>query len=211
MAVVAVALVLAPAADAATPIERWAKTHKLSGKWQAKDTDRDGLKNRREFGLKTNPRRADSDRDSLRDGDELKVGTNPRKWDTDGDGTRDGAENAGYIRDYSGATVTIDRFVGGQVIAEVEAYTQCLDAQDEDDVVMDETYVEVTEDATSGDPHWAEGDAEPVQEEETVDLGGDDDYGAGACTDPNLKPGTLVTSAVINADGVALDIDIDIK
>lgn len=206
MATAAVTLALAPAAGAATPMQRWAKTHKLSGQWKTKDTDRDGLSNRREFALKTDPRRADTDRDQLRDGDELTVGTNPRKRDTDGDGTRDGAENAGYIRAYDGETVTIDRFVGGRVTAAVAAYSQCLEAESEAEPV-DEEYVEVTEDATTGDPHWAEEDAEPVEEEAPVDLGGDDDYGAGACTDPDLAPGTLVTSAVI-AKGVALDIDV---
>ncbi|MDA0179094.1 hypothetical protein OJ997_02210 [Solirubrobacter phytolaccae] len=208
MAVVAVALALAPAADAATPIERWAKTNKLSGHWKTKDTDRDGVKNRREFALKTNPRKADSDRDKLRDGDEVTVGTDPRKPDTDGDGTRDGAENAGRIRAYDGETVTIDRFVGGRVTALVSESSQCLDEEAEEEAPADEEYVEVTEDATTGDPHWAEEEVEATEEEDPpVDLGGDDDYGAGSCTDPDLKPGTLVTSAVI-ADGVALDIDV---
>jgi hypothetical protein len=208
MAAVAVTLAVAPAAEAATPIERWAKSNKLSGNWRAKDTDRDGLKNRREFALKTNPRKADSDRDRLKDGDELTVGTNPRKTDTDGDGTRDGAENAGRIKAYDGETITIDRFVGGRVTAEVAAYTQCLDKEAESEEPADEEYVETTEDATNGDPHWAEAEDAPVEEdEEPVDLGGDDDYGAGACADPDLKPGTLVTSAKI-AKGVALDIDV---
>lgn len=185
MAVVAVTLALAPAADAATPIERWAKSNKLSGQWKTKDADRDGL----------------------RDGDEVTVGTNPRKPDTDGDGTRDGAENAGYIRAYDGETVTIDRFTGGRVQVEVAAYSQCLEEASEEEPAVDDGYIEVTEDATAGDPHWAEEDAEPVESEETVDLGGDDDYGSGACADPALKPGTLVTSAVIR-EGVALDIDV---
>ncbi len=127
MAVVAVALALAPAADAATPIERWAKTNKLSGKWQAKDADRDGLKNRREFALKTNPRRADSDRDGLRDGDELTVGTNPRKRRH----RRRRHARRRRERGHDHAPTTArrsrsDRFVGGPVTAEVEAYTQCL-------------------------------------------------------------------------------------
>jgi len=207
MATVAVSLALAPAADAATPIQRWAKSNKLSGQWKTKDTDRDGLKNRREFALKTNPRKADSDRDRLRDGDEVTVGTNPRKPDTDGDGTRDGAENAGYVKAYDGETVTIDRFVGGRVTALVSASSQCLDEEAEEEAPADEEYVEVTEDATAGDPHWAEEEAVEAAEEETVDLGGDDDYGPGACAEPDLEPGTLVTSAVI-ADGVATDIDV---
>lgn len=209
VAAAAVTLALAPAADAATPIERWAKTNQLSGKWKTKDSDRDGLKNRREFALKTNPRRVDTDRDGLRDGDELTVGMNPRKRDTDGDGTPDGKENAGTITAYDGETVTIKRFAGGTVTVEVAAYTQCLEQQAEDEEPVDDSYVEVTEDSAAGDPHFAEDEeAAPAEEdEETVDLGGDDDYGASACEDPDLEPGAIVTSATI-AEGVALEINV---
>ena len=57
------------------------------------DRDRDGLTNRQERKLKTNPRKADTDRDTLRDGREVKtLKTNPRKADTDGDGVKDGVE-----------------------------------------------------------------------------------------------------------------------
>ena len=79
--------------------DRWERryhlsTHKRSGK---RDTDHDGLRNRREFRLRLNPRRADTDRDGLRDGAEVKrYRTNPRRRDTDRDGLRDGAEVKRY-------------------------------------------------------------------------------------------------------------------
>lgn len=60
----------------------------------ANDLDGDGLSNRTEKRIGTNPRRADSDRDGLRDGRELRLGTNPRKADTDGDGETDAYEVA---------------------------------------------------------------------------------------------------------------------
>lgn len=54
------------------------------------DADGDGLSDRRERGLRTNPRRADTDGDGLRDGAEVRrYHTDPRKNDTDGDGFRD--------------------------------------------------------------------------------------------------------------------------
>jgi hypothetical protein len=68
--------------------------------------DRDGLTNRREFRLRTHPRRADSDRDGLRDPAEVRRDhTNPRRRDTDVDGYGDGVEvRAGQIRAMPGAT-----------------------------------------------------------------------------------------------------------
>jgi hypothetical protein len=75
--------------------DRWERRHHLStSKKSAKrDPDRDGLRNLREFRLRTNPRRKDTDRDGLRDRAEVRrYHTNPRKRDTDGDGYGDGAE-----------------------------------------------------------------------------------------------------------------------
>ena len=220
-AVVLFALVVVPAAEAKTPIDRWAARNHLSGSWRAKDKDRDGIKNRREFALKTNPRKADSDRARLHDGDVLTIGTDPRKRDSDGDGVRDGDENAGVITAYDGTTVTVRRFHGGVLRAQVEEDSLCAGSDvveeetDAEPVPEDDGYIEVTEDAASGDPHWAEPDESEVVEdeapvegdEEVVDLGGDDDYGYAGCDDPRLKPGALVTSAVVKS-GVATEINV---
>jgi hypothetical protein len=75
--------------------DRWERRHHLStSKNSAKgDPDRDGLRNQREYQLRTNPRRKDTDRDGLRDRAEVRrYITNPRKRDTDGDGYGDGVE-----------------------------------------------------------------------------------------------------------------------
>jgi outer membrane protein OmpA-like peptidoglycan-associated protein len=57
------------------------------------DTDEDGLPNRLEKSLGTDPKNADSDGDSLSDGEEYNTyKTNPLNRDTDGDGLGDGAE-----------------------------------------------------------------------------------------------------------------------
>ena len=96
-------LCAAPAVAAAAPRDRdrdrlpdrWERRHGLStvNKSGRRDPDRDGLRNRREFRLRTHPRRRDTDGDGLRDGAEVRrYGTNPRKRDTDGDGVGDHAE-----------------------------------------------------------------------------------------------------------------------
>lgn len=57
------------------------------------DTDADGLDDKREQTLGTNPQKSDTDGDELSDGDEVIIwGTNPLVADTDGDGYSDGKE-----------------------------------------------------------------------------------------------------------------------
>jgi hypothetical protein len=58
----------------------------------ARDADRDGLSNLREYRGRTKPRDADTDNDALNDGAERRAGTNPRDRDSDNDGVLDGAE-----------------------------------------------------------------------------------------------------------------------
>ena len=75
--------------------DRWERRHGLSTvKFSAfGDPDRDRLSNRREFRLRTHPRRRDTDRDGLGDGKEVrKYKTNPRRRDTDRDGLSDRRE-----------------------------------------------------------------------------------------------------------------------
>ena len=57
------------------------------------DNDKDGLTNKKEIEIKTDPNSDDTDGDNLKDGDELsKYNTDPLKPDTDGDGINDGDE-----------------------------------------------------------------------------------------------------------------------
>jgi hypothetical protein len=63
------------------------------GEARQRDADRDGLSDKVEASLRTNPRRADTDGDKLRDGIERRrTRTNPRRSDTDRDGLTDGFE-----------------------------------------------------------------------------------------------------------------------
>lgn len=56
------------------------------------DTDHDGLSDKAELKLGTDPKNPDTDGDELSDGQEVIVGTNSLKADTDGDGYTDGVE-----------------------------------------------------------------------------------------------------------------------
>jgi len=56
------------------------------------DIDDDGLPDRKERGLGTDPCRQDSDGDGIRDADELTLGYDPLSPDSDGDGTNDLAD-----------------------------------------------------------------------------------------------------------------------
>ncbi|MGK0190306.1 MAG: hypothetical protein ACI9R3_006129, partial [Verrucomicrobiales bacterium] len=60
----------------------------------ADDNDEDGLTNKQEFRLGTNPLVADTDGDGLSDGEEYALGINPNNPDTDGDGVSDADEIA---------------------------------------------------------------------------------------------------------------------
>jgi hypothetical protein len=65
--------------------DRWERKYHLSTSKPSarRDLDRDRLRNRREFRLRTHPRRSDTDRDHLRDGAEVRrFRTNPRRRDT---------------------------------------------------------------------------------------------------------------------------------
>ena len=99
-----------PAAAAKKPkASAFAAKYHLTGSWKTKDTDKDGLKNLKEFKLGTNPKSADTDKDGLKDADEVESGNDPTDRDTDGDGTKDGAEHAGVITAFDGETITIKR------------------------------------------------------------------------------------------------------
>jgi outer membrane protein OmpA-like peptidoglycan-associated protein len=68
--------------------------------WGIRDTDGDGLDNKREKQLGTDPRKSDTDGDGLKDGDEVKTHlTAPLKADTDGDGLSDSDEIQQYKTD----------------------------------------------------------------------------------------------------------------
>ena len=174
----------------------WAAKHKLKGAWKAKDADRDGLKNLKEFKLGTNPRKADSDRDGLKDGDEVTSANNPLKADSDADGVKDGAEHAGVVTAFDGETITIKQFNGPKLTAHVDG--SCDDEPVADDSVaddeesVDDGFVETSDDEWVEDDFTAEA-AAFTGDEETLDLGDEDvsaDDSAAAATSPTSRRAT---------------------
>ncbi len=179
-----------------------AKYH-LTGSWKAKDTDKDGLKNFKEFKLGTNPKSADTDKDGLKDADEVASGNDPTDRDTDGDGIKDGAEHAGTITAFDGSTITISEFATGKKVT-ATLDTDCTPADDAtaDDSSVDDGFVG-TDDDDSLDGEFT-ADASTVDDdgvEEDVDLGDDDDADASSCDDEDLEKGAVLTSAELEKDG----------
>lgn len=59
---------------------------------EEQDADQDGIVDRDERRIETNPKRPDTDADGLDDGEELLLGLDPLDRDSDGDGLEDGEE-----------------------------------------------------------------------------------------------------------------------
>ncbi len=84
-----------------------------------KDTDGDGLTDREERRIGTNPRNADTDGDGLTDGAEYNTHrTDPLKADTDGDGLNDGAEVNQHHTDPLKADTDADGLTDGAEVNE---------------------------------------------------------------------------------------------
>jgi hypothetical protein len=108
--------------------DRWERRHGLSTSHRSglTDLDHDKLKTRREFRLRTNPRKRDTDGDRLTDGAEVKrYKTNPRRKDTDRDGLKDRAEIRRFHTNPRRRDTDRDGFSDG---AEVRAGTNPRDA-----------------------------------------------------------------------------------
>lgn len=101
------------------------------------DTDRDALKDGREVKyLRTNPRQADTDGDGVKDGSEVRNGLNPRDDDSDGDGTSDRYELKGSIVSIEGEQVTIRARFGALITFTVDSGTFIEGADRDGDTVL---------------------------------------------------------------------------
>jgi outer membrane protein OmpA-like peptidoglycan-associated protein len=100
------------------------------------DNDGDGLTNKQEEELGTDPNNKDTDGDGLSDGDEVtKYHTNPLKADSDGDGLNDGDEVTKYMTDPNKADTDGD---GLSDYAEIMTYhTDPLKADTDGDGLSD--------------------------------------------------------------------------
>jgi hypothetical protein len=194
-----------PAAAAKKPkASAFAAKYHLTGSWKTKDTDKDGLKNFKEFKLGTNPKSADTDKDGLKDADEVESGNDPTDRDTDGDGTKDGAEHAGVITAFDGETITIKEFATGKkVTATLDTDCTAADGATADDSsVDDDGYVDTDDDdSLDGDFTADASTADDDGVEEDVDLGDDDADASSSCDDSDLEKGAVLTSAELEKDG----------
>jgi outer membrane protein OmpA-like peptidoglycan-associated protein len=87
------------------------------------DADKDGLTNKIEKELGTNPKKVDTDGDGLNDGAEVnQYKTDPLKVDTDGDGLNDGAEVNQYKTDPLKADTDGDGLNDGAEVNHVKTY-----------------------------------------------------------------------------------------
>jgi hypothetical protein len=218
LSVLALAALVVPATASAAKRPKpaaWAAKHKLKGAWKAKDADRDGLKNLKEFKLGTDPRRADSDRDGLKDGDEIISANNPLKADSDGDGVKDGAEHAGVVTAFDGETITIKQFNGPKLTAQVDG--ACDDSPVADDAVaegeesVDDGFVDTTDDEWVEDDFTAEAAAFDG-EEETLDLGEDEvTADEASCDIADVEKGDVLRSAEVEKiDGETVVVAVEI-
>jgi outer membrane protein OmpA-like peptidoglycan-associated protein len=109
------------------------------------DPDGDGLSNREEKQLNTNPKVGDTDGDELLDGAEVKrYNTNPLQADSDGDGLNDGKEVGTYRTDPGRADTDGDRLNDGDEVTKyttdpLKADTDGEGLGDGDEVLMHKT------------------------------------------------------------------------
>lgn len=80
------------------------------------DSDGDGLTDKEEADLGTDPTTADSDGDGLDDGDEMEAGTDPNAADSDGDGLDDGEELDEFGTDPTNSDTDGDGYSDGEEV-----------------------------------------------------------------------------------------------
>ena len=186
--------------------DRWERTHDLRvHKHDAKrDADHDGLRNRREFRLGTDPQRGDTDRDGLRDRAEVRSHNDPCDDDTDDDGVEDGDEHAGTVTSFADGVLTITLFDGTAVAGRVTEDTEVECDDDDrgatpaarlstgDDVMDDEDPFDDDEsdDSNDDDPDDDAYEDDSYGDEEDEEEGEDSSCGAEA-----LVEGTVVREA----------------
>ena len=83
---------------------------------KGRDSDHDGLTDRQELKLGTNPHKADSDGDGLKDGAEVRTGNDPLRRSTDGDGVLDGHKDAGTVASFTNGVLTI-KLANGRTVS----------------------------------------------------------------------------------------------
>ena len=133
------------------------------------DTDGDGITDRREEMIGTNPFNSDTDGDGIDDGEELELGTDPRVEDSDGDGLLDGNEVNVHGTDPLSTDTDEDGITDG---IEIQLGANPLEPDTDGDGIDDgdEVY-------NGTDPTLADSDADGLDDSEEIGHG----------TDPNIS------------------------
>lgn len=179
-----------------------------------KDTDGDGIPDREERKIGTDPKNPDTDGDGLSDGEEYYTyRTDPRNADTDGDGLKDGAEVKTHKTDPLKADTDGDGLSDGE---EVNTYTtDPLKADTDGDGLNDGQEINTT----GTDPKRADSDGDglndgdEVNKHKTNPLDRDTDKGSvddgtevARRTDP-LNPDDDIEKLVVTEVGQAITLE----
>lgn len=165
------------------------------------DTDGDGLSNREEQQVGTNPNTADSDNDGLVDGEELRYGTNPEVADSDNDGLTDTAEIRTYYTNPNSSDSDSDGLSDYEEV--ITHGTNPNDADSDDDNLSDSTEI-----AAGTNPLNADSDGDGVEDGDEVTNGlnplvaeTDSDGDGLSNVDEVYFYGTSATNSDSNANG----------
>lgn len=133
-----------------------------------KDSDSDGLTNKKELAIGTNPHNPDTDGDGLTDGAEVsQYNTNPTNADTDGDGLSDGDEVHSYQTNPNRPDTDSDGLSDG---AEISQYhTDPLNPDTDSDGLTDGEEVN----KYNTDPNNPDTDGDGITDGEEIQMGTD--------------------------------------
>ncbi|MFY9469823.1 MAG: hypothetical protein WAP37_06890, partial [Solirubrobacterales bacterium] len=184
--------------------DRWEKKHRLSLRvnQSRRDQDKDGVANLCERQAGTHPRRKDSDRDGKRDGaedadrdgvknkSESRSHSNCGRKDGDEDGVHDGDENAGTILSFDEGVLTIDAFVGDDIVGLVTESTR-VKCSCGDDAPGPAEHDELSSSQYGGE------EPAPDKPEPDSDYEEDDSDGGDYCSVDDLTVGRVVHEAYL--------------
>ncbi|MGZ6697250.1 MAG: hypothetical protein ACXVFL_16605 [Solirubrobacteraceae bacterium] len=215
LAVVALLLVLAPAASAKS---RDRNHDRIPDKWETKH----------HLSLRSNQARKDQDRDHMNNLAEYRAGTDPRNADSDGNGIKDGSEDSGTVVSFTPATATSPGSLTIKLYRNSSTLTGAVDNQTE--VECDDS-AQAPQQQQQGSPRDggegdnqqgddnAQGDSSssgPSQSQQGDDDGNDNEQGddndgedgqKGSCSDAQLTPDAVVHEAQLSTtpDGLHFD------
>jgi hypothetical protein len=153
--------------------------------------------------------KGDKDRDGLADRVERALGTDPARADSDGDGTKDGREGAGKVVARKGDRLVVRLFGGGTVRARLTAATEvgcpepeeAEDAPDAEDEVPLEAEDAPDEEAPEELPVDLPAELEAFPGDGTEEEDDEAEEDEPACSADDLRPGALLSETDVAGKG----------